>query len=374
MQADAGGSPRTFGDLIHGGPVGRPDLDDLADKLWFDREGGRDPYVRFGVLLFLSVVIASGGVLGDSTATVIGAMIVAPLMTPIMATALGVVTGDLRHLGRSLLTVAMGVAATVSLSYLIGVLSPVVVDATTNSQVAGRISPRLSDLMVALASGAAGAFALSRRNVSDTLPGVAIAISLVPPLCVVGIMLANHDASASAGAMLLFLTNFLAILVAGGGLLAIMGYAGVAFAGHHRGRRAAAVVVAVATVLIAVPLDRDRRARRTGHADRVRDPVEGRLGPGRHGGPARSGRRAGLDRRRDARGASRAGGDGGPHGGTANPRGEAGPHRAGVAAAERDRRDPRALTRSEPSRGRRRCARQGAKPKGGYRSVTSRNA
>jgi uncharacterized hydrophobic protein (TIGR00271 family) len=175
-------------------------------------------------------------------------------MTPIMATALGVVTGDLRHLGRSLLTVAVGVAATVGLSYLIGLASPGVVDATTNSQVAGRISPRLVDLMVALASGAAGAFALSRRNVSDTLPGVAIAISLVPPLCVVGVMLANHDASASAGAMLLFVTNFLAILVAGGGLLAIMGYGGVAFAGHHRGRRAAAIVVAIATVLIAVPL------------------------------------------------------------------------------------------------------------------------
>jgi uncharacterized hydrophobic protein (TIGR00271 family) len=248
------GSSRSIGDLVHGGPVGRADLDELADKLWFDREGGSDPYLRFGVLLFLSVVIASGGVLTDSTATVIGAMIVAPLMTPIMATALAVVAGDLRHLGRSLLTVAVGVAATVGLSWLIGALSPVVVDATTNGQVSGRISPTLADLMVALASGAAGAFALSRRNVSDTLPGVAIAISLVPPLCVVGVMLANHDPSASAGAMLLFLTNFLAILVAGGGLLAIMGYGRVAFEGHRRGRRAAAVVVAVATAVIAVPL------------------------------------------------------------------------------------------------------------------------
>ena len=254
MAAESGGSSSSVAELLHGGPVGRPDLDELGGKLWFDLEGGRDPYVRFGVLLFLSVVIASGGVMTDSTATVIGAMIVAPLMTPIMATALGVVTGDLRHLGRSLLTVAVGVAATIGLSYLIGVLSPVVVDATTNSQVSGRISPTLADLMVALASGAAGAFALSRRNVSDTLPGVAIAISLVPPLCVVGITLANHDATAAAGAMLLFLTNFLAILVAGGGLLAIMGYGRVAFAGHHRGRRTAAIVVAAATVVIAIPL------------------------------------------------------------------------------------------------------------------------
>jgi uncharacterized hydrophobic protein (TIGR00271 family) len=244
----------SFGDLLHGGPVGREDLEDLAGKLWFDREGGRDPYVRFTVLLLLSVVIASGGVLGDSTATVIGAMIVAPLMTPIMASALSVVTGDLPHLGRSLLIVAAGVVGAIALSYLLALASSVVVDATTNSQVAGRISPRLSDLVVALASGAAGGFALSRRNVSDTLPGVAIAISLVPPLCVVGVMLANHDPSASAGAFLLFFTNFLAIMVAGGGMLAIMGYGGVAFAERRAGRGAATIVIAAATVLIAIPL------------------------------------------------------------------------------------------------------------------------
>lgn len=234
--------------------MGRRDLDELADKLWFDREGGNDPYVRFGVLLVLSVVIASGGVLTDSTATVIGAMIVAPLMTPIMATALAVVTGDLKHLARSLTLVALGVIASVGISCLLGLASPLVVNAVTNSQVSGRVSPTLTDLLVALASGAAGGFALSRRNVSDTLPGVAIAISLVPPLCVVGIMIANHDPSAAAGAMLLFVTNFLAILIAGGGILAIMGYGAVAFTERQGSRRPAAIVIALATLVIAVPL------------------------------------------------------------------------------------------------------------------------
>jgi uncharacterized hydrophobic protein (TIGR00271 family) len=249
-----GGRVDHVGDLLHGGRVGSSDLDEIADKLWFDREGGRDPYVRFGVLLVLSVVIATGGVMTDSTATVVGAMIVAPLMTPIMASALAVVTGDGRRLARSLAIVAIGVATAVGLSFVIAWASPLVIDATTNSQVSGRISPSLTDLLIALASGAAGAFALSRRNVSDALPGVAIAISLVPPLCVVGVMLANDDPSASAGAMLLFLTNFLAILVAGGGLLAIMGYGrkGLALEGHHR--RRAWIVVAVATIVIAIPL------------------------------------------------------------------------------------------------------------------------
>jgi uncharacterized hydrophobic protein (TIGR00271 family) len=233
--------------------VERADLDELADKLWFDREG-RDAYVRFGVLLVLSVVIATGGVLTDSTATVIGAMIVAPLMTPIMATTLAIVAGDAVRIGRSLVIVAVGVGVAIGLSYLMGLLSPDVVTVANNSQVAGRVQPDLADLVVALASGAAGAFALSRRNVSDALPGVAIAISLVPPLCVVGVMLANHDPHASAGAALLFVTNFLAILIAGGGLLAIMGYGRAAFSEHVRGRRTAVVAICLATLVVIVPL------------------------------------------------------------------------------------------------------------------------
>lgn len=247
------GPVRSLGDLLHGGRVERADLDELADKLWFDREG-RDAYVRFGVLLVLSVVIATGGVLTDSTATVIGAMIVAPLMTPIMATTLAIVAGDVVHIGRALAIVAIGVAVAIGLSYLLGLCSPAIVTVASNSQVAGRVQPNLADLLVALACGAAGGFALSRRNVSDALPGVAIAISLVPPLCVVGVMLANHDPSASAGAMLLFVTNFLAILVSGGVLLAVMGYGRAARAERVRGRRAAAIVVGVVTVLVAVPL------------------------------------------------------------------------------------------------------------------------
>ncbi len=248
------GRIHSLGELLHGGPVTREDLDDLAGKLWFGLEGTKDPYVRFGVLLVFSVVIATGGVLSDSTATVIGAMIVAPLMTPIMASALAVVTGNSGQLGRSLLIVLIGVIVSVGLSFLMALGSSVVVDATTNGQVAGRVSPRLSDLLVALASGAAGGFALSRRNVSDALPGVAIAISLVPPLCVVGVMLANADAGASGGASILFLTNFIAIIVAGGGMLAIMGYGRVAMAERSTGRRRATVVIAVATLALAIPL------------------------------------------------------------------------------------------------------------------------
>ncbi|MFN8620384.1 MAG: TIGR00341 family protein [Chloroflexota bacterium] len=244
-----------WGIVLHGSPVDEPDLAELEGKLYFDREPGRDAFVRFAVLLLLSVVIATGGVLGDSTATVIGAMIVAPLMTPIMATALAMVTGDQRHLVRSLLTVFIGVLVAVGVSALIGWIAPGVLDINANSQIQGRIAPKVGDLLVALASGAAGAFALSRRSVADALPGVAIAISLVPPLCVVGICLSAGEVSAAGGAMLLFLTNLIAILVAGGGLLGLMGYGAVARRGiHPEGRRRAAAVTGIALVVLLIPL------------------------------------------------------------------------------------------------------------------------
>jgi len=231
------------------------DLQTLANKLYFDREAGGDAYVRFWALLVLSVVIATGGVMTDSTAVVIGAMIVAPLMTPIMGVALGIVTGDLGHIRRSLLLVAAGVLVAIGLALLMGFISSVIVTEAENSQVAARTSPRTTDLIVALASGAAGAFALSREKVSDALPGVAIAISLVPPLCVVGVMLANGDPGAAGGALLLFTTNFLAILIAGGGVLAFMGYRRVALDGVAPAhRRRAAAIIAVATLVILVPL------------------------------------------------------------------------------------------------------------------------
>jgi uncharacterized hydrophobic protein (TIGR00271 family) len=245
-----------FGSLLHGSRVEQADYDLLAGKLYFHGSDSKDAYVRFGVQLVLSAVIATGGVIGDSTATVIGAMIIAPLMTPIMATAFAVVAGDAQGLVRSLALVVGGAAVVIAIGWLLGhLIVPEVLDASVNTQVASRIQPRLVDLIVALATGAVGAFALSRENVSDTLPGVAIAISLVPPLSVVGLTLAAGDTADAGGALLLFVTNVTAILVAGGLMLALMGYGRVAWAGASRGaRRVAMTCIGVGAVLIVSPL------------------------------------------------------------------------------------------------------------------------
>jgi uncharacterized hydrophobic protein (TIGR00271 family) len=224
-------------------------------KLFFEGDRRRPYLEQFGMLLVLSTIIATAGVIGDSTATVIGAMIVAPLMTPIMAVAAALVTGQVDRAVRSLGLVAAGVVTVVGLSWLIGFVYPGFLSFETNSQITGRTSPRLIDLVAALASGAAGAFCMSREDVSDSLPGVAIAISLVPPLCVVGLSIANGQNADATGAMLLFLANALAILLAGGGLLVALGLSAARtepLRGHAR--RNAFLAIGIAIVVVAAPL------------------------------------------------------------------------------------------------------------------------
>jgi uncharacterized membrane protein len=108
-----------------------------------------------------------------------------------------------------------GAVVVVGLAWVLGLFVPYPVVAATSSQVASRISPRLVDLVAALATGAVGSVALAREDISDTLPGVAIAISLVPPLAVVGLTLESGAPHQAVGALLLFVTNVIAILASG---------------------------------------------------------------------------------------------------------------------------------------------------------------
>lgn len=234
--------------------VTEDDIARVTGKLFL---GDRSARSAFWVLLTLAAVIASTGVVGDSTATVIGAMIVAPLMTPILGTALALVLADRRELLRSVAFVVGGALLVVVIGYLSGLLSPVPEVAATNSQVASRVAPKLVDLVSALATGAVGAFALVRSDVSDTLPGVAIAISLVPPLAVVGLTFESGAPDQSAGALLLFATNVTAIVATGTAvLLAYRVRATAHAAGRAVGRLRAGTVVVVAALLVvvAVPL------------------------------------------------------------------------------------------------------------------------
>ena len=205
---------------------------------------------RFWLLLVLAATIATAGIVSDSTATVIGAMIVAPLAVPIQGAAVAIAYGEPRPLLYSLAIVVGAMAVVIGLAALLAAVLPHLHAPSDNSQITGRTSPTIVDLVAAAATGVAGAFAVGRRDVGDILPGVAIAISLVPPLAVVGVTAVDGEWSGAWGAMLLFLTNVLAIIVAGIAVFTALRVSrGLRRDPAFRGRPVYSVV-AVASVLI----------------------------------------------------------------------------------------------------------------------------
>ncbi len=217
----------------------------------------RSKLSKFWILLVLSAVIATAGVASDSTATVIGAMIVAPLMTPILGVAVALVLSDRKRMWRSLATVLGGALVVVLIAVAFGMVEPLDTITENNSQVSGRVNPRLVDLLAALATGLVGAFALARSDVSDTLPGVAIAISLVPPLAVVGFTLQEGHPEQAYGALLLFATNVTAIIFTA--TLVLLAYRvrdAAKVAGYPVGRLSGSTVATVVALIlvVAVPL------------------------------------------------------------------------------------------------------------------------
>lgn len=245
------GNRWSIGAILVGRRSDRFSLEELESSLFLDREDAVYKFQRFGLLLVLSAVIASGGIVADSTATVIGAMIVAPLGIPIMGVALATVVGSAQRFSRALAGVIVGAAAAASIGAAMTVFVPSGVDLLANPQVAGRISPSVVDMVVALAVGFVAAVGIMRRDLSDVLPGVAIAISLVPPMCVVGITAAEGYLSASVGALILFATNVICMVTAGIVTFGLAQYARAAqTADLKQGRIFAAVLGAMVVLLI----------------------------------------------------------------------------------------------------------------------------
>lgn len=163
----------------------------------------------FLMLTLAAGAIATLGLLANSSAVVIGAMLIAPWMLPLRAAAFGILQGRLLLVGRALLTLLIGIAITVALSVLMGaaVALPIL-----GSEVAARTQPNLLDLGVALVAGAIAAYASVSRKAISSLAGTAIAVALVPPVCAFGLLLAQAQWREALGAGLLFAANLLGIL------------------------------------------------------------------------------------------------------------------------------------------------------------------
>ena len=194
------------------------------------------PSFGFYFMLGMATVIATLGLIANSSATIIGAMIIAPLMNPIVSLSYGIIQFKQQLISKSALTLFTGIIWVILVSWLI---TQLVGTRITGSEILARANPNLLDLGVAMISGTAGAFALTRRSIGNALPGVAIAVALVPPLCVVGIGLAlgsgiiidpqnriaNDIITIEYGSFLLFFTNFIAIVFCGGLVFLCQGYA-----------------------------------------------------------------------------------------------------------------------------------------------------
>jgi uncharacterized hydrophobic protein (TIGR00271 family) len=225
----------------------------VLDDLFPDEKGFRRSIVTYTVLLALAGLIAAFGLYQDSVASIIGAMVVAPLGGAIMALAAALVSGRMRWQGITLAQVGLGALLVIVIGYAVSWVIPDPL--TLTPALEARTSPGLLDLGVALAAGAAGAFVTARRTGTDALPGVAIAVSLVPPLATVGICLELGRPSDAAGAMVLFLTNFSAIVVVACIVFLLSGTAPTPDMLRERRRlRVGFALAVVLMVLAAVPL------------------------------------------------------------------------------------------------------------------------
>jgi len=181
---------------------------------------GSDPGLRFYIMVAASTAIASFGLISDSTAVVIGAMLVAPLMTPILGLSLALVRGNALLLGRAIQAITVGTLLTVALAACFGFLMP---GLEATPEMLARTKPNLLDLLVAVFAGLAGAYAMVDEHLSPALPGVAIATAIVPPLANSGLCIALGAYHGAAGSFLLFFTNFLSILLVAAILFIVSG-------------------------------------------------------------------------------------------------------------------------------------------------------
>ncbi len=195
-------------------------IQEQAEVYKIMRRGSR-PSTDFFVMITLAAALAALGLLLNSPAVIIGAMLVAPLMTAILGMGLSIIMGDTRFFWTALQTTLRGAALAIVTGFLVALIAP---GAAVTHEILGRAHPSLLDLGVALVSGGAAAYAISRRDVSAALAGVAIAAALAPPLTTVGIGLQLGEWRIAGGALLLFITNMVSIVAAGGGLFFLLGF------------------------------------------------------------------------------------------------------------------------------------------------------
>ena len=236
--------------LIH--PLSVDESKQVIDEIAPSASPGFDFYL----LVVLSCSIATLGLVTNSPAVIIGAMLLAPLMSPIIGIGLASTIGDDKLIESSPSALLRGAGLAILLSFLMAFVNrflPFVALQELPAEVLARIRPTPIDLVIALAGGLAAAYAMTRPNLSAALPGVAIATALMPPLCTIGIGIALGRWDVAGGASLLFITNAVTIAFASALVFFLRGFSAEAQRAGKRLPRSL-VISAVLVVILLVPL------------------------------------------------------------------------------------------------------------------------
>ena len=197
------------------------------------------------VLMVLSTGLATVGLYLNSASVIIGAMLLAPLMAPIVSLSMGILRGNVKLFKNSIGKIIIGVIIALLSSALITSLFP---HKPITDEMLARLNPTLLDLAVAIISGIAAAYSKSFKEIIQSLAGVAIAVALVPPLAVAGIGIGRWDIQFFYQAFLLFSTNLVGIIISSTFTFRVLGYSAAVR------RKASLVIVFIFLVLISIPL------------------------------------------------------------------------------------------------------------------------
>lgn len=169
------------------------------------------PRQSYYLMVGLSVAMATMGLLLNSTAVVIGSMLIAPVLYPILSLAMGITISDNQLISRSFATIIRSFIVSLVVSVLVAIIFSSQQSDITN-EIIKRTQPNLLNFAVALVAGLAVSFAISKPNVNESMPGVAISVSLVPPLAVIGVGLSKLDIHMASSALVLFGVNMIGIM------------------------------------------------------------------------------------------------------------------------------------------------------------------
>ncbi len=228
---------------------------EILNQLFFEGEEHM-PYVkRFYLLLALSAIIAIFGLARNSPAVIIGAMLLSPLMTPILAFAASLVMGWPARAGRTAMRLFFATAFVFGLTYLILIIFQVPRNVVIPVEIIARTNPKMAELVIGLCAGIAAAYMLIYKETLSVLPGVAISVALVPPLCVTGYLTYFKEYSLAWQAFLLYSTNLVAIILTAG-IVFLLGGLKPSVKDLKLSLRVAIgmILIAFFVVLVAIPL------------------------------------------------------------------------------------------------------------------------